>query len=145
MSDRRHFLGDLAAASVGLWLGAPVWAAATETGGAPVATSSNAIHWLVDRRHSASVAFADTTARQGQTVHTLPATIGPRWSDALFQQLNAEAASLSGMSTMADYFVLSQLASDAGLRVSKLHVPSGCLASTPLVTWSITRFDRIAS
>lgn len=143
MSDRRTFLGSVASAGFAVCFCAPSLAASIKTSDLAGASFSERIHWLIDGGNRANIEFAKVMASQGHPVHMLPASIDPKWSNALFERLSAESASLQCISNMADYFVLSRMALDAGLKIVQPPQFMGDFAK--LLVWSVVHPDKLTS
>lgn len=75
------------------------------------------MHWFVDPRQPVALQVVRRLTRPGEPVHPVSGSIDPDWARTHFQQAIARGASIAGVASMADAFVLGQLASDAGWRV----------------------------
>lgn len=134
MSDRRQFLGLAAAsAATGGWLAGPAQASASALPQAPA--SPEPVHWWVDAQRPVALQAVQRLARLGEPVHALPARLAPDWAAERLAQAQAEGAAVAGVASMADAFVLRQLALDAGWRIAALQVAPASANSPALVSW----------
>lgn len=134
MNDRRQFLGLAAAsAATGGWLGGS--AHASESSAPVIAAAHGPVQWWVDAQRPVARQAVSRLARPGEPVHALPATLAPDWAAQRLAQAQAQGAAVAGVASMADAFVLRQLALDAGWRIAALQVAPASAHSPALVSW----------
>lgn len=139
MNDRRQFLASLTAAAGGGWLAGPALAASGPlTGAIPVEA---VVHWVVDVGQEVALQAVRRMARTGEPIYALPGPIEPAWVREQFEKALTDKATLAGVATMADTFVLHQLARDSGWCVLATQAASATRAHPALCSW---RFKLMA-